>query len=92
MIIQIPQGRATASTLSWVGDMYTINGEEFDFSQLLDGEVLPQEAVGSEFIMSDVKREGTELNFTYLRAYVEDETATQEDRFPPQLDNTGDSV
>ncbi len=92
MIIQTPQERNIASTLSWINNIYTINGEEFDFSQLLDGEILPKEAIGSEFIVSDVKREGTELNFTYLRAYVENETTTHEDRFPPQLDNTGDSA
>ncbi len=91
MIIQTPQIRNTISTISWVGDVYQIGGEEFDFSQLLDGEILPQDAVGSDLIVSDVVRVGTELNFTYVRTYSE-EGSTNDDRFPSTLDNTGDLV
>ncbi len=91
MITQTPQIRETVSTISWVGDVYQVSGEEFDFSQLLDGEVLPQEALGSDLIVSDVTRIGTELNFTYIRTYLE-EGSTNDDWSPPTLDNTGDSL
>ncbi len=91
MITQTPQIREMVSTISWVGDIYQIGGEEFDFSQLLDGEILPKEATGSDLIASDVKRVGTELFFTYVRTYFE-EGSTNDDWFPPTLDNTGDSV
>ena len=91
MITQTPQIRNTVSTISWTGDVYQIGGEEFDFSQLLDGEILPNEAVGSDLIVSDITRVGTELNFTYIRTYLE-EGSTNDDWFPPTLDNTKDSV
>ena len=91
MITQIPQIRNTVSTMSWVGDIYQIGGEEFDFSQLLDGEVLPREAINSSLIVSDVIRVGTELFFTYIRTYFE-EGSTNDDWFPQQLNNTKDSV
>ncbi len=92
MITQTPQIRETVSTISWVGDIYQIGGEEFDFSQLLDGEILPQEAVGNDLIVSDVTRVGTELNFIYVRTYSNDGTETDDDKFPPTLNNIGDSV
>jgi len=91
MIIQTPQIRDTVSTISWVGDVYQIGNEEFDFSQLIDGEILPQEALGNDLIASDVKRVGTELFFTYVRTYFE-EGSTNDDWFPPTLDNTRDSL
>ena len=92
MITQTPQVRETVSTISWIGDIYQIGGEEFNFSQLLDGEILPREAVSSDLIVSDVKRVGTELNFIYIRTYLDDGTETDLDRFPPTLDNTKDSI
>lgn len=38
------------------GDVLTINGEDFDFSPLLDGHALPTGSVGSEFIAGEVRR------------------------------------
>ncbi len=92
MITQTPQVRNTISIISWVGDVYQIGGEEFDFSQLLDGEILPVDAIGTDLIVSDVTRVGTEINFVYVHTYFDDGTETDEDRFPPTLDNTGDSA
>ncbi len=91
MITQTPQIRNTISTISWVGDIYQIGGEEFDFSQLLDGEILPQEALDSDLITSDVVRTNGEIFFIYVRTYSE-EGSTHDDWYPPALDNTGDSV
>jgi len=71
------------------GDIYTINGVDYDFSPLLDGEVLPHSAVGCEFIISDVCRVGTELNFTLMRPYIGNDKA---DCFPTPHDNTVDGV
>lgn len=62
------------------GDVYSINGVKYDFAQLKDGEILPKDAVGCDFIASDVVRVGTELSFTLLRPYsakIEDVLATQ---------------
>ncbi len=91
MIIQTPQENEIVSVISWIGDIYQIGDEEFDFSQLLDDEVLPQEAVSTSLIVSDITRVNGEIFFTYIRKYQHD-GATQDDRFPPTLDNTGDSV
>ncbi len=91
MITQSPQIRNIISTISWVGDIYQIGGEEFDFSQLLDGEVLPQEATNTDLIASDVTRTNGEIFFTYIRTYKH-EGSTRNDTFPPALDNTKDSV
>ncbi len=91
MITQSPQIRKTVSTISWVGDIYQIGGEEFDFSQLLDGEILPRDSIDSNLIVSDVTRTGEEINFTYIRTYLSKDS-THDDNFPPTLDNTGDSI
>ncbi len=91
MIIQSPQIRNIVSTISWVGDIYQIGGEEFDFSQLLDGEILPRESINSNLIVSDVTRIGEEIFFTYIRTYLS-ENSTHDDDFPPTLDNTKDSA
>ncbi len=91
MIIQSPQIRNIISTISWAGDIYQIGGKEFDFSPLLDGEILPQEALDTDLIISDVTRVGTEIFFTYIRTYKH-EGSTRNDTFPPALDNTKDSV
>ncbi len=92
MITQSPQVKSIASTISWVGDIYQINGEEYDFSPLLDGEKLPFGSTDCSAIVSVVERIGAELYFTYIRGYIEDENTTHSDRFPEPLDNTGDSV
>ncbi len=94
MITQIGQGNSQTDVyeISWVGDVYQIGGEKFDFSQLLDGEILPQEAVGSDLIISNVTRVGTELFFDYIRQYKYDEDNIPSNEFPPTLDNTGDSL
>lgn len=42
-----PQRRSAPLTLARTGDVLTMNGEEFDFSALADGEALPAEATGS---------------------------------------------
>ena len=92
MITQIPQiSFSEVTTISWVGDVYQIGGVEYDFSQLLDGEVLPKEALDNDLVISDITRIGAELNFTYIRQYLY-ETESEDDKTPPTLDNTKDSV
>ncbi len=94
MITQYGQGNSQTDVheISWVGDVYQIGGEEFDFSQLLDGEFLPGEAIGSDLVINDIRRVGTELFFDYIRQYKYDENNISYNEFPPPLDNTGDSI
>jgi len=51
-----------SATLS--GDVLTLNGEAFDFSQLPDGATLPAEAIDSEWIVGPVERIDGELHLT----------------------------
>jgi hypothetical protein len=53
-----PQRRDDTLTLSKTGDVLTIGGEDFDFSQLAEGDLLPREAVTSDWLASDVERIG----------------------------------
>lgn len=51
-------------SLSRTGDVLTINGAPFDFSQLPDGAVLPLEAIESEHFSGPVMRVGGVLHLT----------------------------
>ena len=81
-----------ASTISWVGDVYQIGSEEYDFSQLIDGEILPASATGCELLINNITRIDGELSFEYIRQYVYDEDNILYNEFPPTLDNTQDSL
>lgn len=50
-------------------DVLTINGEEFDFSPLLDGHVLPPGSVGSEFIAGEVRRYAGQVELSIAVPY-----------------------
>ncbi len=94
MIRQYGQNNSgnTIYQISWIGDVYQIGGKEFDFSDLLDGEILPIKAITSDLIVSDISRIGMEIFFDYIRQYEYDENNIDYNEFPPTLDNTGDSV
>ncbi len=70
------------------GDALTINGESFDFTQLPDGATLPREAIGCEFILSDVNRINGEIEMTLLFPIRAD--ASHEARFPQPINITSD--
>lgn len=65
------------------GDALTINSDTFDFSQLPDGATLPREAIGCEFILSDVSRINGEIELTLLFPIRAD--ASHEARFPQPM-------
>ena len=46
------------------GDVLTINGQPFDFSQLPEGATLPAEAIESEHFVGPVERINGELHLT----------------------------
>ena len=50
--------------ISRAGDVLTINGEPFDFTQLPEGATLPATAVGSDYFVDTVERIGGELHLT----------------------------
>lgn len=61
-----PQRRDDALTVSKVGDVLTINGEAFDFSNLPDGGTLPAGTVPCDWIAGDVDRIDGELQLTLI--------------------------
>lgn len=67
-------------------DTLTINGESFDFSQLLEGATLPKEAVDCEFIVSDINRINGEIELTILLPHGAN--ASHEARFPEPINMT----
>lgn len=51
-------------TASLAGDVLTLNGQPFDFSQLPEGATLPADAIESEHIVGDVSRISGEIHLT----------------------------
>ena len=76
--------------ISKAGDVLTINGVEFDFSQVPDGGLLPQDAVDCEWIVSDVERVNGELVLTLLLPHGPN--ASEAARFPEPLVDVPDGV
>jgi len=55
--------------VSKVGDMLTINGETFDFSDLPDGATIPAGEVPCEWIVGPVERVDGDLRLTLILPY-----------------------
>ncbi|WP_312537719.1 hypothetical protein [Stutzerimonas nitrititolerans] len=51
-------------TATRAGDVLTLNGEPFDFTQLPEGATLPAEAIASDWIIGPVSRINGELHLT----------------------------
>lgn len=51
-------------TATLAGDVLTLNGEDFDFSQLPEGATLPAEAIASDWIVGPVSRIDGDLHLT----------------------------
>lgn len=61
-----PQRRDDALEVLKHDDVLTINGEEFDFSNLPNGAKLPREAVECEWLASDVERIDGDIYLTLI--------------------------
>lgn len=61
-----PQRRDDQVSFFVRGDMLMINGEQFNFSPIEEGDILPQRAVSSEWVAGDVTRENGEIELTLL--------------------------
>ena len=80
-----PQRRDDTLIVIKLGDKLTINGTEYDFTQLPDGGTLPKDAIDCEWIISDVNRVDGELELALLLPHSAD--ATEAARFPePVID------
>jgi hypothetical protein len=67
MIINLsPQRRDDILKVIKIGDTLNINGEDFDFSQVEEGDTLPATAIYSSFFVDTVERVAGELVLTLI--------------------------
>lgn len=67
MLINLtPQLRADALALSVSGDALEVNGTVYDFAALIEGATLPIDAVGCDWLASDVTRLDGEIVLTLI--------------------------
>lgn len=89
MIIKLSPVRSDAAlVLLKNGDTLTVNGEDFNFSQLSEGATLPYGSVFCPAVIQTVDRENGELILSILmphKAY-----ASEASRFPSPLTNVPD--
>ena len=83
-----PQRRDDTLTVIKQGDALTINGTEYDFTQLPDGGTLPAEAVDCEFVIGSVDRVNGELELALLLPHGPN--ATEAARFPEPIIDPAD--
>ena len=75
-----------ALEINKTGETLTINGVPYNFSQLPNGATLPKEAIGCEFIVSDVNRVNGEIELTILLPHGAN--SSHEARFPEPINMT----
>jgi hypothetical protein len=67
MLIKLSPSRVDKELIvSKKDDVLTVNGEVFDFSPLKEGQVLPADAIKSEWFIGDVSRVEGELILTLV--------------------------
>lgn len=67
MIINLsPQRRDDTLTIIKVGDLLTINGEQYDFSSLPDGATIRAEDIGCPWLVGDAERRDGKVVLTVL--------------------------
>ena len=71
-----------------VGDVLNLNGEDFDFGQLVEGATLPQQAITSKWFADPVNRVDGELLITLVLPHGPN--APESTRFPQPIEVTGD--
>ena len=78
-----PTRRDETLTASRDGDTLTLNGEEFDFSPIAEGETLPSDAIDIPWIIGDVTRIDGDLRLTLTLPHGSN--APRETRFPEPI-------
>lgn len=74
--------------VSKAGDVLTINGEAFDFSQMADGDTLPASAISSPWLAGQIDNVGGELELTLILPLPVNYSPEQ--AFPIPLENVPD--
>ena len=83
-----PQRRDDTLTVIKQGDVLTINGTAYDFTDLPDGGTLPGDAVDCEYVIGSVNRVNGELELTLLLPHGPN--ATEAARFPEPIIDPAD--
>ena len=83
-----PQRRDDTLTVLRQDDVLTINGTEYDFTDLSDGGTLPADAVDCEFVIGSVDRVDGELELTLLLPHGAN--ASEAARFPEPIIDPAD--
>ena len=88
-IILSPTRRNDRLTLSKSGDVLTLNGEAFDFTDVPNGATLPCSAISSDWFAGDVTRDQTgELTVPLILPHGAN--APEANRFPAALKSVAD--
>lgn len=89
MIINLtPQRRDDMLTVIKNGDVLTINGEDFDFTQIPNGGLLPRNAINCEWIEQSITRNNNQLELTLILPLKYE--ASEAARFPQPIVNPPD--
>lgn len=89
-IILNPQRRDDLLHVFKCGDVLVVNGDQFDFSPIGDGDTLPAAAIQSEWFCGDVERIDGEL---IVRMWLPNpENYTKEQAFPEPLTDVPDGI
>ena len=83
-----PQRRDDTLTITKQGDVLTINGTAYDFTDLPDGGTLPADAVDCEYVFGSVDRVDGEIELTLLLPHGPN--ATEAARFPEPIIDPAD--
>lgn len=83
-----PQRRDDTLEVVKRGDILTVNGEDFDFSPVGEGDTLPHEAISSIWFAGSVERIDGQLTLTLL--LPNPWNYSQEQAFPVPLENVAD--
>jgi hypothetical protein len=89
MIIKLsPQLGRRALVVTKAGNTLTINGELFDFSRMVEGDVLSRTAITSDWFSADVEYKGGQLIVPLILPIFNGYTQAQ--AFPADLVNVPD--
>lgn len=89
-ILLSPQQRSDVLEIKKSGDVLTINGVIYDFTQVTEGSTLPLEAVSCPFLVSNVERIGGVLHLTLILPHGSN--PSQAVAFPNPLINPPDGL
>ena len=89
MILTLSPRRSDETlTVERTGDVLTLNGDDLDLSVIPEGGLLPATAVGTPWIVGNIRRRSGTLSLTLVVPHGPD--APQETRFPTPITLTTD--